>query len=387
MKNLTLPILHEVITSLALSPSSLEDKLVAALLSYFPTERSLRNISTITDEELIVSLWDVSSPEEISDKRKQLISAKSLINKKLYYLMGQNENPHRIILGKDNIFIFSDQPKSLFPPGHFYSPVVNPDNIKKHEDRIWTSSPPEILGIDFNKKSHLAILEKDFPTYLDDFNYPDHQKETSNPYDFFLKNGLFEGLDARTLFVMLRKFRPQNMIEIGSGFSSLLTAHINRTWLKNKINFTCIEPFPREFLTKDVPGLSSLIVSKVEDVDMSVFEQLKAGDILFIDSSHVSKTGSDVNFLFFEILPKLKKDVFIHIHDIFLPYEYPPKWVLDENRSWNEQYLLRALLMYSPLFEVMFSCAYAYYNLPELTQNACSGILYDGASFWIKKIA
>ena len=187
---------------------------------------------------------------------------------------------------------------------------------------------------------------------------------------------------------MLNQWKPKRVIEVGSGFSSLLTAHVNHNMLNNSIDFTCIEPYPREFLKKKIPGLNNVIVEKVQNLDKSIFTALEAGDILFIDSSHVAKTGSDVNSLFFEILPILKKGVRIHLHDIFLPFEYDKIWVLEENRSWNEQYLLRALLMYSDTFKVLFGCNYAQYKYPELVSKAMAlkkqqG--FGGVSIWIEK--
>jgi hypothetical protein len=121
-----------------------------------------------------------------------------------------------------------------------------------------------------------------------------------------------------------------------------------------------------------------------------LFDTLQAGDILFIDSSHVAKTGSDVNRLFFDVLPRLAPGVRIHIHDIFLPHEYPQEWVLQDNRSWNEQYLVRALLMYSVGFRVVFGCSYAYYRFPEDVARALalpSGRGFAGGSLWIERLA
>jgi hypothetical protein len=111
-------------------------------------------------------------------------------------------------------------------------------------------------------------------------------------------------------------------------------------------------------------------------------------DVLFIDSSHVAKTGSDVNFLYFDVLPRLAKGVNVHVHDIFLPHDYPRHWVVDEKRSWNEQYLLRALLMYSSAFQVVFGCSYAFYAFPTLVQRALAfpdGRAFAGGSFWMRR--
>lgn len=276
----------------------------------------------------------------------------------------------------------STERKQPFPDGHFYSPIININDIKKNEKNLWPANP-NVLGVDFNDASHIKMLSEVFPQYMTDYDYALEGSDESN---YYVKNGQFSWLDSRTLFVMLRHLRPQRMIEIGSGYSSLLTADVNRRFLDCQLDFTCIEPYPREFLLKGVPGISRLIQSKVEDVSLSMFAELEAGDILFVDSSHVCKTGSDVNYIYFEIIPRLPSGVFIHIHDIFLPAEYPKKWVIQGSRSWNEQYLVRALLMYTNGFEVVFGCSYAFTKYPELIKQLLNGDLYGGASLWLQKI-
>lgn len=154
---------------------------------------------------------------------------------------------------------------------------------------------------------------------------------------------------------MLQHFLPQKMIEIGCGFSSLVTAEVNRRFFGNTLEFSCIEPYPRQFLVNGVEGITQLVQQKVEDVELSFFDRLGSGDILFIDSSHVSKVGSDVNYLFFEVIPRLRPGVLVHIHDLFLPDEYPKTWMIDQGRNWNEQYLTRAFLQYNNHFEIMWA--------------------------------
>lgn len=239
------------------------------------------------------------------------------------------------------------------------------------------------MGIDFNDNSHTTLLEQIFPLYIKDYDYSDEEESEDN---FYNHNSQFGWLDSKVLFVLLRHLAPQKMIEIGSGFSSLLTANVNQRFLDGNIDFTCIEPYPREFLLKGVPGITCLIQDKVENISLPTFANLQSGDILFIDSSHVSKTGSDVNYIFFEIIPRLPKGVFIHIHDIFLPYEYPKDWVINQGRSWNEQYLVRAMLMFTCGFEVIFGCAYALHKYPELLRSVLNGDLYGGGSLWLRKI-
>lgn len=178
------------------------------------------------------------------------------------------------------------------------------------------------------------------------------------------------------------------MIEIGSGFSSLLAADVAHRILDGALEVTCVEPYPREFLKSEVPGISQVIEKKVEDLPLEFFSNLQSGDILFIDSSHVAKTGSDVNYLFFEVLPRLSVGVRIHVHDIFFPFDYPKNWVLQENRSWNEQYLLRALLMFTEGFRVVFGSSFAFWKYPDLVVKALnleSGAGFGGGSFWIER--
>lgn len=276
--------------------------------------------------------------------------------------------------------------KLSHPAGHFYSPIVDPSQLDS--DRLWPSHP-EVLGIDFDDLGHERILRDIFPRFMADYDYPEHLDETPELTQFYTQNSQFTWLDARALFVLLREWKPQRFIEVGSGFSTLLAADINHRFLGDSVEITCIEPYPRVFLRQKIPGLTRLIQDKVQNVPLAEFTRLQAGDILFIDSSHVAKTGSDVNFLYFEVLPRLAPGVRIHIHDIFLPHEYQRAWVIDENRSWNEQYLLRALLMYSSGFRTVFGCSYAFTRYPELVIAALAhpqGHGFAGGSFWIERV-
>ena len=282
----------------------------------------------------------------------------------------------------------TDTIKTAHEAGHFYSPVVNPHDLLDRETEIWPDNP-QILGIDFNDEYHKKVLQEYFPKYISQYDFVETAGETTSDSQYYTQNSQFSWLDSRALFVLLNQWKPKKMIEVGSGFSSLLTADVNHKLLDNAIDFKCIEPYPREFLKKEIKGLNDVIVEKVQYVDKSIYTDLNAGDILFIDSSHVAKTGSDVNFLFFEVLPILKKGVIIHIHDIFFPHDYLKEWVLEENRSWNEQYLLRALLMYSDTFKVIFGNSYAQYKYPELVVDALNlpkrhG--FGGGSLWIEKV-
>ena len=276
---------------------------------------------------------------------------------------------------------------SAYPGGHFYSPVTDPSDLAERENEIWADTPLNCLDVAFNDPLHQAILTEWFPRHMGKYDYPEVCEE---PGRFFTRNPMFSWLDARTLFVFLLECQPRRLIEIGSGYSSLLAADVNHRYLDNTMKFSCIEPYPRDFLKQGIPGLGQLHEKRAEKMGLELFSGLEAGDILFVDSSHVSRTGSDVNFIVFEILPRLAQGVMVHFHDIFLPQEYPKQWAIDENRSWNEQYLLRALLMNSDTWEVMFGCNYAHLTHCPLVARALNtdeSKAPSGSSFWIRKTA
>ena len=271
----------------------------------------------------------------------------------------------------------------LFRIGHFYSPIVNPREIKKRAVHLWRTDD-EMGGVDLRPNEQLELL-KLLKHHTGSIDYP--AQRSKSDLDYFYSNDQFPALDAQFLHAMLCYLRPRVMIEVGCGFSSLVTAYVNRGILNGTMDFTCIEPYPRKFLIDGVPGISQLIQKKLEDVELSFFDRLDEGDILFIDSSHVSKTGSDVNYLFFEILPRLRKGVMVHFHDIFLPDEYPQKWVIDQGRNWNEQYLLRAFLQYNTNWDVIWSAHFMSTRYSNAVQETFPDFpeLGGGGSFWIKR--
>lgn len=274
--------------------------------------------------------------------------------------------------------------RKAFVDGHFYSPVVDTEALRRDAPRVWPDQI-DVAGIDFNETEQRRWLTEILPRHLPKYDYPDELPLGADECAFFTRNSQFSWLDSRTLFSTLRELHPQRMIEIGSGFSSLLAADVNRRFLGGKLELTCIEPYPRPFLRQGVRGISRLIESRVQDVPLATFADLEADDILFIDSSHVSKTGSDVNFIYFEILPRLRPGVIVHIHDIFFPHDYPKHWVLDLGIHWNEQYLVRAMLMDSQGFEVLFGCAYVLDRFPDLVRQVLGGDLYGGGSLWLRR--
>jgi hypothetical protein len=185
----------------------------------------------------------------------------------------------------------------------------------------------------------------------------------------------------------MRHFKPKRIIEIGSGHSSAVMLDTNELFFNNQIDLTFIDPYAERLyglMTKIDKKETTIIESDVQKVSINVFKKLQAGDILFIDSTHVSKTGSDVNYILFEILPILKSGVLIHFHDVFYPFEYPKEWVF-QGINWNEDYILRAFLMYNNNFEIILFSEYLYRYHKNFFKEM--PLCYDnrGCNLWIEK--
>lgn len=270
-------------------------------------------------------------------------------------------------------------------PNHFYQPI--PD-IRTLKDELWLRQS-ELVGVDMNEQKQIQLLNQflGFRVEYDAFS----KNNASKSYQYYINNPYFGAVDAEILYCMIRHFKPKKIIEIGSGYSTYLSAQAilkNEEENGNKTELIAIEPYPNEVLKSGFSGLSKLIPTKIEEIDLSEFNELKENDILFIDSSHVLKIGNDVQYEYLEILPRLNNGVIIHIHDIFLPREYPKKWVLEMHRFWNEQYLLQAFLAFNSAFEVLWAGSYMHLRHPEKLEKAFSSYnrkVVGPGSFWIRK--
>lgn len=270
-------------------------------------------------------------------------------------------------------------------PGHFYSPLVDADAVSQDVARLWPAEP-RAFGIDFDDAGHVRLLRDTFPSLIADYDYPQTGPGDDQAERFYEQNGQFGWLDPRILFCVLRTLKPKRIVEVGSGYSTLLMTDVNRRFLGDACRITCIDPFPRPFIVRDAAlRRLDLVRERVQDVPLERFAELGPGDVLFIDSSHVCKTGSDVAFLFLQVLPRLRPGVLIHVHDVFLPEEYPKRWVLDVELSWNEQYVLQALLTQNRGYKVVFGSTYAARNFPALVSGLTGAKPYGGSSFWLQR--
>lgn len=271
-------------------------------------------------------------------------------------------------------------------PLDYYHPI--PDTRTLNDD-LWLKQS-DLIGIDINEEGQLNLLFE-FSTKFG-IEYETFPKnKTTIPHQYYVNNGMFESVDAEILYCMIRHFKPRKIFEVGSGYSTYLSA---QAVLKNngegdECELIAFEPYPNEVLKAGLPGLSKLIPNKIEDVPLSMFNELGANDILFIDSSHVLRIGGDVKYEYLEILPRLKKGVIVHSHDIFLPAEYPKVWVLEEHRFWNEQYLLQAFLAFNTAFEVMWGGSYMHFKHPDELESAFTSYKREErwpGSFWMRKV-
>lgn len=280
--------------------------------------------------------------------------------------------------------LYNQTLNTAHPNGHFYSPVFSIEDIKKRQNEIWKNvENDEILGISLQTENQKNLISH-FKEYYKEIPFK-AEKQSGIRYQY--ENTYYSYTDAIILYSMIRHFEPKKIIEIGSGFSSSVMLDTNELFFDNKINLTFIDPNPDRLydqITEKDTVNSKIIESNIQQVPLDIFETLQAKDILFIDSTHVSKVGSDVNHILFEILPKLKSGVLIHFHDIFYPFEYPKDWVF-RGFNWNENYILRAFLMYNNSFEIKLFPDYLQKHHNDCFKDLTQAYKKTGQNLWIEK--
>jgi predicted O-methyltransferase YrrM len=238
--------------------------------------------------------------------------------------------------------------------------------------------PLATLALDFNEPEALRLLGEVFPQYRHE--YDEFATAPTSTGEYYLQNGYFEAVDAEVLYCLVRELRPRHVVEVGSGYSTLIARQALRR--NGGGSLVAIDPEPRAAITGSI---DEHLACPVQEVEPDFFARLGRHDILFIDSSHTVSTGGDVNYLFFEVLPRLRPGVLVHVHDIFLPLEYPPRWVAAGN---TEQYLLLAFLSYNRAFEVLWPGSLMRERHFELLSSVFSSCTHQTrpGSFWFRRI-
>lgn len=253
-------------------------------------------------------------------------------------------------------------------PAHFYYPTPK---LNELDESVWTTSS-EMVGIDMNLAGQVNTVDDLARQHLEEYQSLSTMKMRPDldvvRRQLFLHNTYGE-IDGFLLFAIIRSTRPRRLIEIGAGGSTLLSilaTKMNEEEGSPAAEVVSIEPYPEQYVREALRGRGELIEKRVENIPLSLFEKLGKNDILFIDSSHVVKVGSDVVYEINEILPRLQKGVSVHIHDICFPFNYSRKWVMEDHKFWSEQYLLQAFLSFNSKFAVTWCSAFVHAKKPEI---------------------
>jgi predicted O-methyltransferase YrrM len=234
-------------------------------------------------------------------------------------------------------------------PGHYYSPISSAEDV----DRA-LSWPAEVPGVDLRAEAQTSLMREL------DLSPPAGPRWSARE-----SNNMYGRADSTIYAAILRKFRPRAVIEVGSGYSTAVLLD-SAAADEFEPEVTCIEPYPKRLESVLIPADDvKLLRQPVQEVPISYFRSLHEGDILFIDSTHVVKAGSDVCWLFLRVLPLLESGVIVHIHDVFWPFTYPEAW-LQEGRDWNESYLLNALLIDTSRWEIVLFSSWLWQNRADL---------------------
>ena len=267
-------------------------------------------------------------------------------------------------------------------PGHFYSPVFNVESLATQT--LSTSRKTAINDIEIDKVGMIELWNRLVP-FIQAMPFP---KDKTDEFRYYFNNPAFNFGDAAIYFALLQELKPKRVIEIGSGYSSALLLDTVDRFFDQRPDITFIDPYPEllNMLIADDSGHVAVIGKIVQDVNLEIFDELEAGDVLFIDSTHVLKTQSDVHWELTEILPRLKPGVIIHFHDIFWPFEYRELWITNPPRSWNEVYALQLFLMNQTDYEIMFFNDYFAMQCTDRANKDVPGFATsDSAGLWLRK--
>lgn len=270
------------------------------------------------------------------------------------------------------------------PPGHYYSPIPDPEQVRARAVELFFRQHHELPGLDLNFPRQEELLRLFVPFYAEQ---PwDEQPGARCRYGF--ANDQYGHADALFLYFVLRHAQPRRVIEVGTGWSTCAMLDVDDLFLGGALEILSIDPDPSRLRARMRPGDErrvTIVERPVQDVPLDTYDALTAHDVLFIDSTHVLKTGSDVNHLMFEVLPRLRSGVWVHVHDVAYPFEYPEEWVL-EGRAWNEAYAWRAFLQYNAAFEIQVMNTCLEFLQPDWFREHMPLCLKNvGGSVWLRR--
>jgi predicted O-methyltransferase YrrM len=270
-----------------------------------------------------------------------------------------------------------------FKAGHYHSPLPSSLDIARYR----ASGPApfkELEGLDLDLDKQVATLRAMAGCYQD-------QPFSAKPGEgrrYRSANEWFPLADAIALHCLIHWMQPRKIVEIGCGWSTAAMLDSIDT-LRHKPTITLVEPNPERLQSVVGPSDLSLVnflPARAQDIPLELFGELDRNDLLFVDSTHVSKLGSDVNRLVLEVLPSLRPGVCIHFHDVFWPFDYPVEW-LEAGRAWNEAYLLHAFLIHNDRFEILlFLDALKRFRTETLRSEFPLIASHDAASVWLRRI-
>jgi hypothetical protein len=271
-------------------------------------------------------------------------------------------------------------------PGTYGSPIVDPDlpstlrAVEAQRRWEWQGAP-----LVFDEDAMMELFYR-LSRHYSDACFPDAR---TAGWRYSFGNPTFSYADGITLFGMIREFGPKRIVEAGAGFSSCLMMDTNDRFCGGAIDLHFLDPHPElllSLLEPDDPYRRRIRPIALQEESLDLFESLGENDILFIDSSHIAKTGSDVNDYCFRVLPALKSGALVHIHDILYPFEYPAEWIVADKRSWNEAYLLRAFLEFNDAFSVIFFNDWFYNRHADVAaQHMPRCCQQTGGSLWLRR--
>ena len=277
--------------------------------------------------------------------------------------------------------------KLFVPPGHYYSPVVNVSELAPRAEKLFDRAVKDLPGVDLRDDAQVALFKRLIGRAVD-LPFKD---SPANGLRYGYENDAFSHGDGAFMALMLMDLAPTRIIEVGSGHSSALMLDVSEHLLNRPAEFTFIEPHLdvlNRLLSDADKSQHRIIAQPVQDAPLELFRELEPGDFLFIDTTHIVKTGSDVVHHLFDVLPALKPGVMVAIHDVFYPFEYLKHWVMEDNRSWNELYVLRAFLTNNAEWRVLFFNDYfaiAHWDL--VTTHLPPMQINPGGTLWLEKQA